>query len=78
MALYLVYVNDSKELAHYRVVQGKIPLNTEQRLANAKQLVGDRPYLYLIADDSAEIEDKLREFGFDSKFEFIKNFSKVV
>jgi hypothetical protein len=78
MALYLVYVNDSKELANYRIVQGKIPLNTEQRLARAKLLIGDRPYLYLTAEDSVEIEDRLREFGFDSKFEFIKNFSKVV
>lgn len=77
MALYLVYVNDTKELASYRIVQGKSPLNTEQRLAKAKQLIGDRPYLYLTAEDSSEIEDKLREFGFDSKIEFIQSYSKV-
>ena len=58
-------------------MQGKIPLTTSQRLAKAKQLIGDRPYLYLTAEDSSEIEDKLREFGFDSKIEFIQNYSKV-
>jgi hypothetical protein len=78
MALYLVYVNDSREVSNYRIVQGKTPLDTEQRLDKAKQLIGDRPYLYLIADDSSEIEDKLREFGFASKFDFIQNFGKVI
>jgi phage gpG-like protein len=78
MALYLVYVDDSKELANYRIVQGKVPLAGEQRLTRAKQLIGNRPYLYLTADDKSEIEEKLREFGFNSKIEFIQNYSKVV
>jgi len=77
MALYLVYVSDTKELAQYRIVQGKVPLTGEARLQKAKQLVGDSPYIYLTADDVSEIEDKLREFGFESKVEFIQNYSKA-
>ena len=78
MALYLVYVDDSRELANYRIVQGKTPLDSRQRFNAAKGLVGNRPYLYLTADDKSEIEEKLRELGFNSKIEFIQNYSKVV
>lgn len=78
MNLYLVYVTDDKQLGNYRINQGKSPFTSEQKKAKAKQLIGDRPYIYLLADYPEEIEDKLREAGFQSKQEFIYNYSKIV
>lgn len=78
MALYLVFVDNQKEISSYRIKQGKAFMSTRERQATARQLIGDsRPYIYLTADDKNEIEDKLREAGFNSKVEFIQNFSKV-
>lgn len=78
MNLYLVYVTDDKQLGNYRINQGKTPLTAEQKEERAKQLIGDRPYTYLLSEDSTEIEDRLREAGFQSKQEFIYNYGKTV
>lgn len=78
MNLFLVFVTDDKALGFYKIKQGRQPLTSDQKKLTAKTLVGSRPYLYLLADDKLEIEDKLIEFGFPSKIEFINNYSKLI
>lgn len=77
MSLYLVFVTDDKQLGSIRINQGKSPITSEEKESRARVLIGDRPYIYLLADHVSEIEDKLREAGFQSKQEFIYNYSKI-
>ena len=73
-----MYVTDSKELGYYRINQGKAPFTSAEKKIRARQLIGDRPYIYLLAEDPNEIEENLREAGFNSKQEFIYNYSKII
>ena len=59
--------------------RSKTPPTSEQVKDNAMELIGDsRPFLVLLCDYPENLDDRLREAGFNSKQEFIQNYSKVV
>lgn len=77
MNLYLVYVKESvKDIAFFRIPTGKKPMSNQELDDTRKLLIGDRIALWVTADDPNEIESKIIESGFKSKFDFIANYSK--
>lgn len=81
-SLYIAYVtgeNPNKDVKFTRINQPrKKPLTAPEIAARAIQIIGDdRPFIILLAEHEEELEDKLREAGFDDKFQFIRNYSKA-
>lgn len=59
--------------------RGRTPPTGLEIAAKAKVLIGDdRPFLVLYADYPENLDDRLREAGFENKFDFIRSFGKVV
>lgn len=81
--IYIAYVDGNslnKDVKYKRLGWRSKTSPTSQEIADrAFELIGDRrPYLALLCDYPENLDDKLREAGFESKFEFIQNFSKPI
>jgi hypothetical protein len=80
--LYIAYVvgdAPDKEVKYSRVRQPKTPYTSVELINIAKAIIGDsRPFVPLLVEDPSELEDKLNESGFNSKIEFISNYSAVI
>lgn len=80
---YIAYVDGeypNKDVKYKRLNwRFKTPPTSTEIKDKARELIGDsRPFLVLMCDYPENLNDKLREAGFNSKWEFIQNYSKVI
>lgn len=80
---YITYVDGvhpNKDVKYKRLNwRSKTPPTSKEIESKAKELIGDsRPFLVLMCDYPENLDDKLREAGFNSKWEFIQNYGKTI